>query len=47
MEILQAINKMKNGKAAGADRIPVKVLKIEPNVSVDMLYPLILDIWNE
>jgi hypothetical protein len=46
-EILQAINKMKNGKTAGADRIPAEVLKAEPNVSADMLYPLLFDIWNE
>jgi hypothetical protein len=31
-EILQAINKMKNGKTTGADRIPAEVLKVEPNV---------------
>jgi hypothetical protein len=38
---------MKYGKAAEADRIPAKVLKEEPNVSADMIYPLFLDIWNE
>jgi hypothetical protein len=38
---------MKNGKAAGADIIPAEVIKVEPIVSADMLYPLLLDIQNE
>jgi hypothetical protein len=45
--ILQAINKMKNGKAAGADIIPAEVLKVEPIVSADTLYTLFLNMWNE
>jgi hypothetical protein len=36
-EILQAINRMKIGKAAGADRIPAEVLNVEPNISADRL----------
>jgi hypothetical protein len=47
LELPQAIRKTKNQKAAGAVRIPAEVLKVEPNVSADMLYPLFLDIWNE
>jgi hypothetical protein len=38
---------MKNGKAAGTNRIHAEVLKIEPNISVDMGYPLLLDTLNE
>jgi hypothetical protein len=45
-EIFQAVRKMKNGKAAEADRVPAEVLKIEPNAPADMLYPFFLYIWK-
>jgi hypothetical protein len=42
LEILQAINSLKNGKAPGVDRIPPKVLK---DITTELLYPIIKKIW--
>jgi hypothetical protein len=38
---------MKNGKSAGTNRTHAEVLNVEHNISVDMLYPLFLDVLNE
>jgi hypothetical protein len=47
LEILQAINSLKNGKAPGVDRIPPEVLKADPNTTTELLYPVIKKIWTE
>ena len=39
--------KSKNGKAAGADNIPAEVLKADLDTTVEMLYPLIVRIWED
>ena len=46
-EIRKAIMKLKNGKAAGADNIPAEVLKADLDTTVEMLYPLIVRIWED
>jgi len=40
---------LKNGKSVGLDNIRVnpKVLKIDPEITVEMLYPLLRKIWKE
>jgi hypothetical protein len=47
LEILQAINSLKNGKAPGVDRIPPEVLKADPHTKTELLYPVIKKIWTE
>jgi hypothetical protein len=47
LEILQAIQSLKNGKASGVDRIPLEVLKAEPYTTTELLYPVIKEIWTE
>jgi hypothetical protein len=46
-EIVNAIEAMTNGKAAGADNIPAEVLKADPYMSADILLPLFQDIWQK
>jgi hypothetical protein len=38
---------MKNGKAAGSDNIPAKVLKADPYAVADILLLLFQDIWQK
>jgi hypothetical protein len=38
---------MKNGKAAGPNRIPTEVLKPEPYAAADNILPLFQDIWQK
>jgi len=45
-EIVNAIKATKNGKAAGVDNIPAEVLKVDPFMSADILFPLFQDIWQ-
>jgi hypothetical protein len=35
---------MENGKAAGIDNIPTEILQVDPHLSAEILYPLLLDI---
>lgn len=46
-EIRQAIKQLKNGKASGPDNIPAEALKADIETTVNMLYPLFIQIWNE
>ncbi|XP_065261983.1 uncharacterized protein LOC135879876 [Emys orbicularis] len=46
-EIRKVITMMKNRKAAGPDDIPAEALKVDLDVSVEMLYPLFEKIWEE
>ena len=45
-EILNAIKKLKNGKAAGPDGIPPEALKTNSETSAEMLLPLFEKIWS-
>jgi len=45
-EIVDAIQAMKNGKAAGAGNIPAEVIKVEPYILADILLPLFQVIWQ-
>ena len=46
-EIQLALTQLKNGKAAGLDNISPQVLKVNPETTVEMLYPLLEKIWKE
>ena len=46
-EIIRAITKMKNGKAAGPDGIPAEALKADVKTTADMLLPLFVKIWEQ
>ena len=46
-EILSAIKKLRNGKAAGPDNIPAEALKTDTETMVEMLHPLFKKIWEE
>lgn len=44
-EIEKAINKLKNGNAAGPDGIPSEALRCDTKTATEMLYKLFLQIW--
>lgn len=46
-EIRKAVQKLKNGKAAGPDNIPAEALKADLDTTVGLLYPLFRKIWEE
>ena len=46
-EMQLALSQLKNGKAAGLDNIYPEVLKVDPEMTAEMLYPLLEKIWNE
>ena len=46
-EIMKAIKKLKNGKAAGPDEIPSEALKADAEATAEMLLPLFRKIWEE
>ena len=46
-EIKLALTRLKNGKAIGLDNINLEVLKADPEITVEMLYPLVEKIWKE
>ena len=46
-EVIKAIKKIKNGKAAGPDGIPQEAIKTEPSTTAEMLPPLLLKIWEQ
>ena len=46
-EIKLALTQLKNGKAIGLDNINLEVLKADPEITVEMLYPLVEKIWKE
>ena len=45
-EIRQALEKMKNNKAAGPDNIPAEALKAGTETTVELLHPLFENIWK-
>ncbi|XP_068224895.1 uncharacterized protein [Palaemon carinicauda] len=46
-EVEQAVNKMKNNKAAGPDNIPVKVWKSLGEEGIDILWDMTQKIFNQ
>ena len=46
-EIVDAINKLKRGKAAGPDQIPPEAIKADAIGTAHALHPLFTRIWNE
>jgi hypothetical protein len=46
-EIKQTLAQLKNGKAVGLDNINSEVLKVDPEITAEMLYPLLEKIWKE
>ena len=42
-----SLAQLKNGKAAGLDNIYPEVLKVDPKITAEMLYPLLEKIWKE
>jgi hypothetical protein len=47
LDVNKAIKQMKNGKSSGPDGIPPEALKIDTNVSTEMIYPLLKKIWEQ
>jgi len=47
IEIQLALSQLQNGKAAGLDNIYPEVLKVDPEITAEMLYPLLEKIWKE
>jgi len=47
IEIQLAFSQLKNGKAAGLGNIYLEVLKVDPEITAEMLYPLLEKIWQE
>ena len=46
-EIRLVLTQLKNGKAAGLGNINPELLKVDPDITVEMLYPLLQKIWKE
>ena len=46
-EIRKAINALKNGKAAGPDKVPAEAIKADVETAVYMLHSLFSKIWEE
>jgi len=47
IEIQLALSQLENGKAAGLDNMYPKVQKVNPEITAEMLYPLLEKIWKE
>lgn len=45
-EIIKALKSCKNNKAPGVDSVVAEMLKVDYEVTADMLLPLFLEIWN-
>jgi len=41
------LSHLKNGKTAGLDNIYPKVLKVDPEITAELLYPLLEKTWKE
>ena len=41
------MNELQRGKAAGVDNIPPEVLKVDLDITANMLHPIFENIWNE
>jgi hypothetical protein len=46
-EIQLALTQLKNRRAVGLDNINPEVLKVDPEITVEMLYPLLEKIWKD
>ena len=46
-EIKKGMKELKRGKAAGVDNIPPEVLKVDLDITANMLHSLFEKIWNE
>ena len=46
-EMKLALTHLKYGNAVGLDNINPEVLKVDPEITVEMLYPLLEKIWKE
>ena len=46
-EIKTALKELRNGKAAGVDNISPEILKVDLEITANMLHPLFEKIWNE
>jgi len=42
-----ALVQLKNGKAVGLDNINPEVLKVDPEITVEIIYPLLKKVWKE
>jgi hypothetical protein len=47
MEIWLVLSQLKNGKAAGLDKIYPDVLEVDTEITAEMLYPLLEKIGEE
>ena len=47
VEIKKALKELQNGKAAGVNNISPEVMKVDLNITANMLYALFDKIWNE
>jgi hypothetical protein len=47
IEIKKGLKKLKRGKAAGVDNIRPEVLKVDLDITANILHPLFEKIWNE
>lgn len=47
VEIIQAIQSLKNGKSSGADNLNVELFKADTEVAANILLPLYTNIWME
>jgi hypothetical protein len=46
-EIKLALVQFKNGKSVGLDNINPEELKVDPEITVEIIYPLLKEIWRE
>ena len=47
IEIMRAIQSLKNGKAIGPDQLNAELFKADPEVATTLLLPLFIKIWEE
>ena len=46
-EIIAAIRDLKNGEAAGQDRLNAELVKCHPELAAEILVPLFTKVWND
>jgi hypothetical protein len=46
-EIHLALSQLENGKAAGLDNVYLEVLNVDPEITAEILCPLLEKIWKE
>jgi hypothetical protein len=47
VEIKKALKELRNGKAAGVDNISSEVMKVDLDITANILHPLFERIWTE